>query len=272
MRRPDRYRSGGLTRAEWDRERATWERFGAAEPYWAVLSQPQFRSDALDDARLDEFFASGERDVAGTLAEIRRVVDPAFAPRAALDFGCGVGRLVVPLAHRCERAAGVDISAPMLREARRHCDRLGAAHAELAPAGPPGATLHALDGDFDLVHSYIVFQHIAPPVGERIMDDLLRRLRPGGVGALHLTFAWDAPLPRRLLHRVRRRVPLANAVMNVVQRRPLRQPAMPMHAYDLPRVFALLERHGCPDVHASFTEHGGHRGAMLLFRKGGAAG
>ncbi len=256
-----------MTQAQWDRGRSTWERFGESEPYWSVLSQPQFRAATLDAAGRDAFFRSGEEDVAHTLDEIRRVVDPAFQPAAALDFGCGVGRLVVPLARRCPRVVGVDISATMLREARENCDRLGTPQVELARAGAPGDTLAHVAGDFDLLHSYIVFQHVAPSVGERIVDDLLRRLRVGGVGALHFTFAWEAPALKRAVHRVRRSVPLANVIANVLQRRPLRQPAMPMYAYDLSRLHRLLWRHGCPAVHARLTSHAGHLGAMLLFRK-----
>ena len=256
-----------MAQADWGRGRATWERFGEAEPYWSVLSQPQFRADALDAAGLEAFFRAGEEDVAATLDAIRASVAPGFAPRAALDFGCGVGRLVVPLARRCERVVGLDISQAMLREARANCERLGAPQAELALAGPPGDTLARVDGDFDLVHSYIVFQHVPPAVGERVVDDLLRRLRPGGVGALHFTFAWDAPLLRRAAHRVRRAVPLANVVANALQRRPLRQPAMPMYAYDLNRLHHLLYGHGARAVHARLTDHAGHLGAMLLFRR-----
>jgi SAM-dependent methyltransferase len=255
-----------VAQADWDRGRRTWERFGEAEPYWSVLSQPQFRAGALDEDARAAFFRAGEEDVAATLGAIRATVAPGFAPRAALDFGCGVGRLVVPLARRCERVVGVDIWAAMLREARANCDRLGATHAELALAGAPGDTLARVAGDFDLAHSYIVFQHVAPAVGERILRDLLRRLRPGGVGALHFTFAWDAPLLKRAAHRVRRSVPLANAVANVLQRRPLRQPAMPMYAYDLSRLHHVLHEHGVRAVHALHTEHAGHLGAMLLFR------
>jgi SAM-dependent methyltransferase len=233
-----------------------------------VLSHPQYRATALDGAGREAFFASGEADVARTLDEIRRTVAPDFQPHAALDFGCGVGRLAIPLARRCERVVGLDVSEAMLHEARANCERLGVPHVELAPAGAPGDTLAHVRGDFDLVHSFIVFQHIAPRAGVRTADDLLRRLRPGGVGALHFTFAWDAGLPRRLAHRLRRRVPLANAVANVLQRRPLRQPAMPMYEYDLAQLYTMLWAHGCTAVHARLEEHAGHLGAMLLFRKG----
>lgn len=255
-----------MTRAEWQRGRRAWQRFGETEPYWSVLSHPQYRATTLDGAGRGEFFASGEADVARTLDEIRATVAPGFAPAAALDFGCGVGRLAIPLARRCERVVGVDVSEAMLHEARANCERLDVPNLELTTAGPPGDTLANVRGDFDLVHSYIVFQHIAPDAGYRILDDLLRRLRPGGVGALHFTFAWNAGLARRLAHRVRRGVPLANAVANLLQGRPLRQPAMAMYQYDPRRLYAALWARGCTAVHARLEEHAGHLGAMLLFR------
>ena len=52
-------------------------------------------------------------------------------PAVAVEFGCGVGRIVVPLAGRCERAIGVDIAAGMLEEARVEAARRGRANLEL---------------------------------------------------------------------------------------------------------------------------------------------
>ncbi len=42
---------------------------------------------------------------------------------------------------------------------------------------------------------------------------------------------------------------------------------VPMYEYDLGRLFELLRAHGCGSIHAELTDHGGHHGAMLLFRK-----
>jgi SAM-dependent methyltransferase len=245
-------------------ERARWERL-ARDPYYAVLNEDGFRqTNAADDTR-ERFDLSGEQDVAETLAEIRRVIDPQFQPSRALDFGCGVGRLTIPLARSCGHVTGVDISQAMIDEARRNCaarklENVSLFTSEAFFAEEPAPTL-------DFIHSYIVFQHIPPGAGMWLAEALVRRLASGGVGALHFTYARRASRARRIVHRLRRIVPGVNLLANLVQRRPLLEPLIPMHQYELGDLFALLRDHGCTQVHARLTDHGGHLGAMLLFRR-----
>lgn len=251
---------------ELEGERARWERL-ARDPYYAVLNEDGFRRDRVAGDALARFDRSGERDVAETLAEIRRLIDPAFRPSRALDFGCGVGRLTIPLARECGHVTGVDISQTMLDEARRNCDarQLGNVAFVTSDAffsAPPPAV-----PTLDFIHSYIVFQHVPPQLGLWLADRLVGRLAPGGIGALHFTYARRASRTRRILHRMRRTIPGVNLLANVVQRRPLLEPLIPMHRYDLGALFALLGDRGCTHVHARLTDHGGHLGAMLLFRR-----
>jgi len=247
--------------------KATWERWGKVDPYWGVCSHPEFRAGRLDDRAREAFFRSGEDDVGRTLAAVRRFVRPGFRPERTLDYGCGVGRLTIPLAREGGWVVGVDVSGTMLDEARRNCAARRVTNVELVLAGDAGDALAGVTGDFDFVNSYIVFQHVPPRLGEAITRALLERLRPGGVGALHFTYGWRAGLARRALHRVRRSVPLAHAAANVLQRRPLRAPIIPMYAYDMSRLFALLHANGCERVHALLTDHDGHLGAHLLFER-----
>src|SRR5271163_1663522 len=69
-----------------------WEEWGRRDPYFGVITDPRFRRAEMDDAVRREFFQSGESHVHGVLATIRKHLHPTFAPRTALDFGCGVGR------------------------------------------------------------------------------------------------------------------------------------------------------------------------------------
>ncbi|HET7187960.1 MAG TPA: methyltransferase domain-containing protein [Gemmatimonadaceae bacterium] len=251
---------------ELDGERARWERL-ARDPYYAVLNEDGFRQDRAADDAMARFDRSGERDVADTLAEIRRVIDPAFSPSRALDFGCGVGRLTIPLARECGHVTGVDISQTMLDEARRNCEARQVRNVTLVTSGaffsgpPPAAPT------LDFIHSYIVFQHIPPRLGVWLADSLVGRLASGGIGALHFTYARRASTTRRIVHQLRRTIPGVNLLANVVQHRPLREPLIPMYRYDLADLFAMLRDRGCTHVHARLTDHGGHLGAMLLFQR-----
>src|SRR5687768_8045775 len=135
---------------------AAWNKLGRSEPYWAVLTHDEYRVDNLEDSARRSFFASGENHVQVVFNVIARHFDAGFSPRTTLDFGCGVGRLVIPFAKRGGRVVGVDISQAMLDEAARNS----------AAAGVRGEfvlsddALSAVTGTFELVHSVIVLQHI----------------------------------------------------------------------------------------------------------------
>jgi hypothetical protein len=60
---------------------------------------------------------------------------------------------------------------------------------------------------------------------------------------------------------------VVNAVVNVVQGRPLSAPMMPMFEYDRAVLLQLLKNANCAELHERSTDHGGHLGAVLMFRK-----
>ena len=247
-------------------EEKRWAVLGASDPYWAVCTEDRFRAGRMSDADRAEFFASGEREVRQTLDLVARHLVPAFRPAVSLDYGCGVGRLTLPIARASGRAIGVDISESMLREARANAQAQGVGNVAFQR---PAEALAVRDQDLDFVHSYMVFQHIEPATGLGITRRLLARLRPGGVGALHYTYGRRAPFARRVVHRLRRRVPGVNAVVNLVQGRRLSEPMIPVYEYHLESVFALLSDMGCRTPHIRLTDHGGHLGAMFLFTRPG---
>jgi SAM-dependent methyltransferase len=241
----------------------TWRPFGRTDPYYGVCSDERYRADRFDAATRREFFRSGEEHVTWVLAAIRRLVAPDFSPSRILDFGCGVGRLVLPLARVGSEVVGADISPEMLREAERNAAEAGLANTSFVRVDD---TLATVPGRFDLVHSFIVLQHIPPARGERIALRLVERLSPGGVAALHFTYRREAPVTRKVVHALRKRVPGVNAVVNLAQRRALRDPFIPMYNYRLERVVEGFRRVGCSEIHMLLTDHGGHLGAMMLFR------
>ncbi|MGF1446109.1 MAG: class I SAM-dependent methyltransferase [Pikeienuella sp.] len=242
-----------------------WERFGQSDPYFGVVSHEQFRGATLERARRAEFFETGARHVEELFAAIERHIVPSFAPATALDFGCGVGRVAIPLAARAGCVTGLDIAPSMLAEARRNAERMGVSNLDLAP---PGADLATLPAEFDLVHSFIVLQHIPPARGLALFDGLLGRLRPGGIAALHLTYANIAGRWPKLKELIARRVPFAANLYGLTQGRRFSDPVMQMNSYDLNRVFASLYSFGCEQCHIVQTNHTGRLGLMIYARKG----
>lgn len=241
-----------------------WEKLGAADPYWAVLTDERFHAATLTPENIAQFFARGEQDIAGVFESIRKFVAPEFSPARALDLGCGVGRLVIPMSRRVTEVVGVDVSEAMLSEARQNAGRAGVTNATFVKGDD---TLSRVTGDFDFVHSYIVLQHVPVPRGEVITRRLLSRLRPGGIGALHYTYATGLSPRSKMLLWTRMNVPFANPVLNLLLRRKPSHPVMQLNEYSVNRLLAILQDAGCDRVHALLTDHQGNRGVMLLFQK-----
>jgi SAM-dependent methyltransferase len=243
---------------------AAWKHFGNTTPYYGVLTQERFRDEALDEHRRRSFFDTGEAYVRELFGELDRFLNTPFAPAVALDFGCGVGRLLLPMARRCEKVIGVDVAEGMLAEARKNCAAQGLANVDFRISDDD---LCRVTETLDFVHSFIVFQHIPPRRGMRILSALVRRLRPGGVGALHFTYHRPVSRLRTSLQWLRAHVPFLNNFANLLLRRAWSTPLMEMNAYELNEICLLLQKESCTKVGLRFTNHAGYLGAMVLLQK-----
>lgn len=258
-----------------------WEKWGARDPYFGVLTDPKYRATALTDAAREEFFALGRHHVDHVLGLCRAHIDGAFAPQRVLDFGCGVGRLVLPFAARAAEVVGVDISPSMLAEAQRNCEQQGLNNVVLALSDD---TLSAVQGQFDLVHTCIVIQHIEVDRGLKLFEQLVQRIAPGGLGALQVTFACEhhaanhgvapTPLPsvpqpwwsstRRALGLWARGPAIPAAAAADV---PEADPEMQMNFYNMSQLLFVLQQAGAGMIHTQLTDHGGAIGAFMFFRR-----
>lgn len=257
-----------------------WERWGQLDPYFGVITHERFRRRNLDADARREFFDSGRLHVEYVLAMCRTYIDAGFEPQDVMDFGCGVGRVVVPFAARCRRVVGLDVSPSMLEEARRNFEAHGVLNAEAAVCGEDLSAWHS---GFDLVHSCIVLQHIEPARVRLLFEQLLRCLRPGGIGALQLTYAkaWHAQTYGRAPDPASAAATPQKGLKGLLGglARPLAAPAgtpeadpgMQMYSHDLNAVLFLMQRAGVTRFHVDFTDHGGELGVFLFFRMPTAA-
>lgn len=243
-----------------------WSAYGTADPYFGVLTDERFHKEKLDEAALRAFFRTGEEHIGAVLDVVRARQGADYRPRRALDFGCGVGRLVIPLAGACDAVVGVDVSDGMLAEARKNCAARGLANVELAKSDD---TLSRVQGTFDFVHSYIVFQHIPVERGMAIFRTLVGRLEPGGVGALHFSYHRSVSPVRRAVNWMRRKVPLVNNLVNLAQGRSFFCPLMQMNRYSLNDLLQTFQEQGCHVWDVRFTDEGGHFGVLFFFSKDG---
>jgi SAM-dependent methyltransferase len=100
--------------------------------------------------------------------------------RAALDIGCGIGRLERALAARLGSITGIDVSQGMIDEARRRCE--GLANVGLRVCTGHDLAELALD-PVDLVLAVDVFPYLVAAgweIADRHVRDAARILRPGG--------------------------------------------------------------------------------------------
>jgi ubiquinone/menaquinone biosynthesis C-methylase UbiE len=219
-----------------------WERLGALEPYWAVQGLEELRHENLNKDAITKFLRSGQSHIELVLHHIHTYLDHTFKPRSALDFGCGVGRTLVPLASICDRVVGVDISEAMLQEARRLCNKRGISNVEFVKSDNQ---LSRVTGTFDLIHSDIVFQHVPRKRGEVIFRRLIDLLQEGGIGALHFTYFRKASWFRKTVNWGRRSLPLVNNIVNLVQGKPVGLPLQQMNCYNLNLLFRILQEKQC---------------------------
>jgi SAM-dependent methyltransferase len=106
-----------------------------------------------DVARGDDFAASGERDA----GRIMTLVGSRLTSRGrALEFGCGVGRLTIPIARHFDEVIGVDIAPTMLAKLTQNSLDAGASNVKAFHVDDRWENIGAVD----LAYSHIVFQHV----------------------------------------------------------------------------------------------------------------
>jgi SAM-dependent methyltransferase len=245
-----------------------WIRLGRTDPYLQTVR-------TLDPYKLDPdlprdgkslYFASGERYVADLFDSIGRYVRPGFKSRLAVDFGCSVGRVAIPLARRCDAVIGLDVSIDALDEARRNATRFDAPNVSWLPSDDG---LSSVSGAPDLFHSYNVLQHLEVRRGLRIVRKALAMLAPGGVFAIHVPYADRASRLRRAINWTQAHLSGVNMLANVARGRAYDYPHMLMNPYDLAALFTCVAEIGAPGVHCKFVDQGRYPGVLLLGRTGG---
>lgn len=241
----------------------SWEAWGEIDPYFGVVSHDKFKKGNLDVDTLAQFFLGGQEHVDLVMSLARRL-NPEIQFASVLDFGCGVGRLLFPFSKLFKRAVGVDISDGMRRELQANADKFSINNVEVfrdLDQLPTGET-------FDLVHSFIVLQHIETKDGMAIIEKLADLARPdGGLVALHVTYWRKASVFRKAVHYIRARSGFVNMAINALKSLPVNTPLMQMNSYKLNAIFERLHHLNFVEFSGFPTNHGGHLGIMILAKR-----
>lgn len=193
-------------RSELDRVRRTWQQLGSDDPLWAVLSSPDKRGGRWD---IDEFFASGRGEIDNQLDIVLPPLGLPKQRRLAVDFGCGAGRLTRALGRHFSCVIGLDVSASMVRTARR----LNADVSNIAFRENGGTRLEIVaDRSVDFLSCCIVLQHIPASLQIAYIAEFFRVLAPGGVAMFQFVVGPDDSSRGRLYGR------LSNRWMNPLRR------------------------------------------------------
>lgn len=243
--------------ASTDRE---WVKWGRVDPYFGVLTAPRFRNDRIAENR-DEFFQTGVDYVARHLSDIEAELGP-FPHRRALDFGCGVGRIAIPLAAKFDKVLGLDISPGMIEEARRNARNSYRLSFALSDDHLTNA-----QGTFDFVHSYIVLQHIPVSRGLTLIRRLLDKVEVGGVASIHVGLPAQGSRIAQGLNWLRANVPGLNVVANLSRGRPIGDPTMQMNGYPLDGVLALFAHRGFSTPIVRIEDHNGCPTAQIFAKR-----
>ena len=221
-----------------------WKEWGKQNPYYGVVSHEKYKGPVSPEA-LEHFFGSGEKHVNQLLRTISKLFPMDWKNSECVDFGCGVGRLLLPLAAQCQRVTGIDISEEMLNLASRHAAAKAVHNVSFLTTEQWRRPLIA---SCDFVHSFIVFQHISVPEGLKTAQDLLTSLRPGGLAALHFIVSRRLGILKSSSYYLKHRIPGMLIIMNVLQGKQWNEPFMQMNPYNIEHILTLFAHNDVKDV------------------------
>jgi SAM-dependent methyltransferase len=172
---------------KWQKQmKSDWDSLAQDNAAYYIFTAPEFADAQGFDA--GRFFESGRRDVDSILAALHVHPNKAWS---VLDIGCGLGRLTRRLHESFGRATGVDVSAEMIARARTLSPDIDFQEVS-------GTDLQNLaDESFDLVFSFVVFQHL--PRGSFVLDyltEIARVLKPQGVALIQANTSYFPALKR----------------------------------------------------------------------------
>ena len=162
--------------------RRKWRQLGTDRPHWSVTGKDEFLPEHIA-ANQAAFEASGRQDLDLILAVLNRNKLSPDVFTHVCDFGCGVGRVSLPLASRFPRVTGCDVSEVHLQFGREAATRLGIGNIRFTLVEPP---VFGMTEPFDLWFSSLVLQHNPPPIMAMILRRAFTMLAPGGIALFQI--------------------------------------------------------------------------------------
>ncbi|GAB2617677.1 class I SAM-dependent methyltransferase [Belliella aquatica] len=242
-----------------------WKKFGKTDPYFGVLSDEKYKTENITEDGLNEFFETGEAYVKETAERIEQAFSISLEQASILDFGCGVGRLAIPFSRVTRKeVVGLDISPEIIEKAKEHALTFERENVRFQVYD--GKNLPELPS-FDFVNSYIVLQHIEVDRGLALLQQLLDKVKIGGIAHIQVTHSHELPTRSYLNFYLRTKVPAYNFLYSSVKNREFTfEPVMQMNLYNTDLLKSLFAKYSS-DVKEVKTNHGGILGSFYMIRR-----
>lgn len=160
------------SKQKWNRLAKENARYFVMTDYGEKINEPTFR-------------ASGQKDYTQLMEEdelLQKKLAP-FKNKKVLEIGCGIGRITEFLADNFAAVAGIDISEEMIKRGRERLANQNNVRLEATD----GLVFPFPDSTFDLVFSFIVFQHMPDTITIRKnLEEIARVLKLGGMAKIQL--------------------------------------------------------------------------------------
>lgn len=207
------------------------ERFWDRSAHWNVLRAIYDTEAVRDPAHGAEAF-----DQAG-VSDAARLAACIHPDMKVVDLGCGIGRVMKPLAPLCREIVGFDISEAMIQGSREYLAGIGNARVEKT-AGSSLPTIE--DASVGFLYSVLCFIHVDKRTAFRYFREIQRVLAPSGLALLQ----FENILSQKGLDEFERVVDLEHEY--------------PLEFYSLPELEVVLRRAGLDvvssDAYAQFLD------------------
>ena len=161
--------------------KADWNRRAQHHAQYWIATE-----DFHDNKRFSE---SGQQSANALLTTIAPYHDPSWT---VLDIGCGIGRMLKPLASHFRSLVGIDVSGEMIEKSKKWLQGLE----NVNTLETSGIDLSPFPTEyFNLVYSYVAFQHMPSEVFERYLEESNRVLTPQGYLAFHVPIGFHQNTP-----------------------------------------------------------------------------